>query len=94
MKLEELKKISSPNEVLKKAREMYGKDIEIAVSTRKDKKYMIKNPEGKWIHFGSTMEDYTKHKDNKRLEAFRNRNNKWKDNDKYSPSYLSYWLLW
>jgi len=35
-------------------------------SSRKDKKYMLVTPENKKIHFGSNMENYTIHKDDKR----------------------------
>lgn len=93
MKINDLLKISDPIEVFKKAKQIYGQNVPIAISTKKDKKYMIFH-NNKWIHFGSTMEDYTRHKDKKRLEAFKNRNKKWATADKYSPSYMSYWILW
>ena len=93
MKLEELKKISNPDKVYKKFKKMGFKGT-ISVSTRKDKKYMVISPDGKKVHFGSTMEDYTYHNDKDRLNNFRNRNKKWKDYPIYSPAYLSYYLLW
>jgi len=56
---------------------------------------MVKNPQGKWIHFGQMgYEDYTKHKDETRRDNFRKRNAKWSKAEKYSPAWLSYWLLW
>lgn len=86
---------SVPSVVYRKAREMFGNDVEIKESTRKDKKYMLKSPAGRWIHFGQMgYEDYSKHKNLMRREAFRLRNKKWKDADTYTPAYLSYWLLW
>jgi len=64
-------------------------------SSKKDKKYMVEDPDGKMIHFGqSKMEDFTYHKDTKRQKAFLNRNRKWKDFPKYSPAFLAYHLLW
>ncbi len=65
------------------------------VSTRKNSKYMILNPQGKWIHFGRMgMEDYTKHGDEQRLMNFRKRNKRWANAAMFSPAYLSYYLLW
>jgi len=61
----------------------------------KIKKYMVIHPiTNKLIHFGSTMEDYTKHKDDIRKKSFLKRNAKWDKSDKFSPGYLSYNLLW
>ena len=66
-KYNELKKFSNPTIVKKKAVEIFGKDVKLAVSTRKQNKYMILNPHtDKWVHFGGfnpPMEDYTKHRD-------------------------------
>jgi IS4 transposase len=96
MQLKDLVKISSPKEVYKKFLEFrYDKYTNIYVSTRKDKKYMVIHPiTNKKIHFGSTMQDYTKHKDDIRKNAFLKRNAKWANADKFSPAYLSYNLLW
>ena len=56
---------------------------------------MVQNPEGKWIHFGFYgMEDFTKHRNLRRRDAFRIRNAKWATAPKWSPSWMSYWLLW
>jgi len=56
---------------------------------------MIQDNNNKWIHFGDiNMEDATFHKDPIRIKKFKQRNKRWADADKYSPSYLSYWLLW
>ena len=71
MKYEDLIKISDPYTVFSKFKEIYPCDSHIAISTRKNKKYMIYNPEkDKYIHFGSTMEDYTKHQDQQRRIIF------------------------
>ena len=55
MKYEDLIKISDPYKVYIKFKEIYPCVSHIAISTRKNKKYMIYNPEkDKYIHFGST----------------------------------------
>ena len=96
MQLKDLVKISDPKEVYRKFLELgYDKYTNIYVSTRKDKKYMVIHPiTNKKIHFGSTMEDYTKHKDDIRKKSFLTRNAKWNKLDKFSSGYLSYNLLW
>jgi hypothetical protein len=95
MKYEDLIKISDPYKVYIKFIETYPCDSEIKISTRKDKKYMIYNPDkGKWFHFGSTMEDYTKHQDQQRRINFLIRNQRWAEADMYSAAYASYNLLW
>tara|TARA_R110000764_G_scaffold207411_1_gene292968 strand:- start:287 stop:571 length:285 start_codon:yes stop_codon:yes gene_type:complete len=91
-------KYSDPDDVLKKAKKYLGDDVEIFISSRKGKKYMVKNPDGKLIHFGALgYEDFTKHKDNKRRDNYLKRATKirgnWKDN-KYSPNNLSINILW
>ena len=88
--------VSNPDTVFRKAKEIYGDDVELYFSTHKDKKYMIRNPEtGKFIHFGAMgMTDYTKHRDEGRRWRFQQRNKKWKDADPYSPAFMAYYLLW
>ena len=68
----------------------------LAISTRKNKKYMIINPvTSKYVHFGEMgYTDFTKHKDEKRRMLFMNRNSKWKNAKPYTPAFLSYYLLW
>lgn len=87
---------SNPEIVLKNAKKIYGNDVEIDYSTKKNKKYMIKNPNNnEWVHFGAMdYEDYTKHKDKKRREAFLVRNHKWADAPLYSPSFMAFYILW
>jgi hypothetical protein len=99
-KYNELKKFSNPNIVKKKAVEIFGKDVKIAVSTRKGKKYMIQDPQGRWVHFGGfnpPMEDYTKHQDPERRRRYLARATKirgeWASNP-YSSNSLSLSLLW
>ncbi len=93
-----IEEYSNPQMVFQKAKMMYGDDVEIKLSTRKDKKYMLLNPNNnKWVHFGTMkppMEDYTKHKDKIRRDKFRIRNKKWSTQDEYTPGFLSYYLLW
>ena len=56
---------------------------------------MIYNPNTcKWFHFGSTMEDFTRHGDSERSERFLTRNNRFKNYSMYTPAYSSYYLLW
>ena len=56
---------------------------------------MVRNPNGKLIHFGDMRyEDYTKHKDIKRRERFRQRNKYWESSYFWTPAYLSWYLLW
>jgi len=97
-KKERLEKYSDPTQVFKKAREYLGKDVIIEISGRKDKKYMVKTPEGKWVHFGQMgYEDFTKHKNLKRRQNYLTRSTNikgdWKKN-KYSPNNLSIHILW
>ncbi len=90
-KITELKKWSNFDKV-KKIGKIYNLDIQI--STRKDKKYMIIH-NNKKIHFGEMgYEDFTKHLDSHRAELFRKRNAKWADAEKFSPAFLSYYILW
>jgi len=90
-KLQELRKYSDPAEVAKIGKKL---NLEIFVSTRKDKKYMVKIGD-KVIHFGQmNYEDYTKHKDVKRRDLFRKRNHKWATYPKDSAGWLAYHILW
>ena len=95
-KFRELLKVSDPKEVDRRAEEYYGRPTYL--STRKYKKYMILDDEGKWRHFGDIRyTDGTRHKDITRIINYRNRMNgvkgNWKD-DEYSPNMLSLRLLW
>ena len=91
-KLKELRNFSDPDYVINKAKTMgLNKCPE---SSRKDKKYMVFDGR-KMVHFGQMgYEDATKHHDLDRINRFRNRNRKWEFSPKYSPAYLSWFLLW
>ena len=87
--------VSNPEIVLKQLKKYYGNDVDLYLSSSKNKKYMIFNEDGKKIHFGDLRyADYTKTKDKQRRENFRNRNKRWADADKYTPAHLSFYLLW
>jgi GTPase Era involved in 16S rRNA processing len=98
-KLKELMKISNPAKVLKNAIKYFNNpNVKIYVSSKKDKKYMIIGLNGKAVHFGQIgYEDYTKHNDLNRRNAYLARATKIKgnwENDPYSPNSLSIHLLW
>lgn len=81
--------------VLKSLHKFYGKNVDLYLSSRKDKKFMVKNPEDKWVHFGQAgASDYHIHKDAKRRERFRTRNARWANSEKWTPAHLSYYVLW
>jgi hypothetical protein len=94
----EILKWSNPLQVRKMADKYLGKDIQVYLSSKKDKKYMVQNPEGKWIHFGQMeFQDFTKHQDLKRRKSYLSRTanmrGEWKDNP-YSANNLSRNILW
>ena len=94
MKPDKLKQISNPAEVKRKFNSASYNGT-LAVSNRADKKYVYTSDKtGKKIHFGSTMSDYTSHKDKKRQASFKARNAAWKSAPKESAANLSYKLLW
>ena len=75
-----------------------GPNAKLEPSTRKNKKWMLKRPDGKYVHFGdSRYEDFTQHKDEERRKQYLARSGKiignWR-NDKYSPNSLSRAILW
>ena len=86
------------DQVIKNAKLFLGNDVIILPSTRKNKKFMVLNPDNKYVHFGDNRyEDFTQHKDKDRQQKYLNRSSKikgnWKDN-KYSPNNLSINILW
>ena len=98
MKLSELKKISDPDEVFRRFKKYKGGDnATIDISHRDDKKYMVRVDGKRLIHFGSKLEDFTKHGDEKRRLSYLARSGgikgDWR-NDKWSPNMLSRSLLW
>jgi hypothetical protein len=92
-KRQELKKYSDFEKVKEKAKKLGLNPV--GISSKKDKKYMIFDKNGDVKHFGQMLyQDFTKHEDESKREAFRNRNWRWEHADKYSPAYLAYHLLW
>lgn len=97
-KSNEIWKWSNPEKVRIIANNYLGKNIPVYLSNKSKKKYMVKNPNNKWIHFGQlNYSDFTHHnnlirRDNY-LKRSKNINGNWK-NDKYSANNLSRNLLW
>ena len=94
----DLKKYSTPSIAQKRANEYFGYFVKLHRSTRKEKKYQIQDPSGKWIHFGQRgYQDFTKHHDKKRRQRYLTRATKihgnWKKNP-YSPNNLAIHILW
>ena len=86
------------NQVIKNAKSYLGNDVIILPSTRKNKKFMIMNPDNKYVHFGDKRyEDFTQHKNKDRQQNYLKRSSNiksnWKNN-KYSPNNLSMNILW
>lgn len=81
----------------KLANHIYGQPVDI--STRKFKKYMIKDPlSNQYVHFGDVRyEDFLYHKNPIRRHSYLQRSAKinglWKKDD-YSPNNLSRRILW
>ena len=93
--MDRIYEVSNPELVLKQLKKYYGNEIDLYLSTSRNKKYMVYNEDGKKIHFGDLrFSDYTKTKNKLKRDSFRNRNKKWKDADKFTPAHLSYYLLW
>jgi len=97
-KYKELLKYSNPSIVKHKLNKYMGTPTELFVSSRNDKKYMIKTPDDRWVHFGQMKySDYSKHQDDNRRRNYllraSNIKGDWKSN-KYSPNNLSMNILW
>jgi len=92
-KLTELYKYSDPEEVNRRAMLLHLNVVH--PSSRANKKYMVFDGH-RMIHFGAFpgYEDATYHKDERRIANFRKRNHKWANAPAYSPSWLSWNLLW
>ena len=91
-KLKELRNYSDPEYVMQKAKMMGLNPVH--ESSRKDKKYMVFDGRT-MVHFGQMgYEDATKHNDLDRINRFKKRNWKWQNSPKYSPAWLSWFLLW
>jgi TFIIF-interacting CTD phosphatase-like protein len=71
-------------------------------SEKKDKKFKVKTPSGKVIHFGNSLyEDFTQHKDEKRRKSYcarsagiRNKQGKLTKDNKESANYYARRHLW
>ena len=91
-KYEQLKEFSDPEIVAHKAQELGLNPMN--ESSRKDKKFMVFDGH-KMQHFGQMgYYDYTRTLDKEKRDRFRKRNHKWANSPKYSPAWLSYYLLW
>ena len=93
----DISSISNPTTVFRLFKTYKGDDdATITISPRAGKKYMVK-VDGRTIHFGSNMPDFTKHGDPTRRERYLKRalgiKGNWRQ-DKYSPNNLSVNLLW
>jgi hypothetical protein len=98
MSKKSIRKYSNPTQVYRLAKKYLGKTAKIGLSTKKEKKYMVKTPDGKIVHFGQMgYEDFTKHKNKTRRKNYLTRargiKGDWKKN-KYSPNNLAIHLLW
>lgn len=95
--VKDIKKISNPTKVAANFKRYKGNDdAKLELSERVDKKYKV-IVGGKSIHFGSTMEDYTKHGSESRKKSYLARANGIKGDwrkDKYSKNNLAINLLW
>jgi len=91
-------KYSNPKKSQKLAFKYFGKNAVIYRSTRKNKKYMIKDQDNHWVHFGQIpYEDFTKHKNITRRKNYLTRSGKIKGNwksHKYSANNLARKILW
>lgn len=93
-----IEKYSNPAKVRAAFNRYKGSDdATLSLSTRKDKKYMVKH-DGKTTHFGAAnMEDFTKNNDADRRKNYLARSGgiggNWKK-DKYSANNLARHLLW
>tara|TARA_R100000951_G_scaffold52076_1_gene43832 strand:- start:3226 stop:3546 length:321 start_codon:yes stop_codon:yes gene_type:complete len=91
-------KYTNPKIAQKKAYSYLGNTGILYKSTRKDKKYMVKDDKDKWVHFGALpYEDYTKHRNKIRRKSYLSRATNirgdwWKN--KYSPNCLAINILW
>lgn len=98
-KLKELIKYSDPQKAQENAFKYLGKDALLYISTIPKKKFMIYDPnKNKYISFGQMgFEDFTKHGDERRRQAFMKRTahsrGDWKNNP-YSPNNLSREIIW
>ena len=92
--------VSNVTTVKQNMKKYFKKNVpELFLSNRKNKKYMILDPNSnKFVHFGALgYGDYTVHNDRQRQKNYISRASNIKGNwkaDKYSPNNLSLYLLW
>jgi hypothetical protein len=92
-----INEISNPAKVRANFRKYKGNDdAKLELSEKKDKKYKV-IVDGKTIHFGSTMPDFTKTADEAKRKSYLARakgiKGDWKAN-KYSKNNIAIHLLW
>ena len=88
-------KETDPQQAQRMLHRFYGARAVLQRSTRQDKKYMVQDPAGHWVHFGQKgYQDYTAHKDKDRRANFRKRNAHWAHAAKWTPAHLAYYVLW
>ena len=92
-----INEISNPSKVRANFRKYKGNDsAKLELSEKKDKKYKV-IVDGKTVHFGSTMPDFTQHGSKTRQKSYLARakgiKGDWKSN-KYSANNLAIHLLW
>jgi hypothetical protein len=97
-KYQELLKYSDPARVSKNALEYFGENVPIYVSSKPNKKYMLRDNTGKIVHFGEIgFFDFTRHLNQELQRKYLKRamaiNGNWYKN-KYSPNMLAINLLW
>ena len=94
-----VRQFSNPEVVYKKAKKYLGNDVQIKLSDKPLKKFMVYDPNlKKWVYFGQIgFQDFTKHLDPIRRENYlrrtANMRGNWKKN-KYSANNLSRNILW
>ena len=99
LKYKELLKVSDPEKVLKNLKKYLGDDVKLYISNTKMHKYYVINPNNNHkVNFGNmNYQDYTRHNDKDRREAYLRRSEgikgNWRDN-KYSPNNISRVGLW
>lgn len=96
--VENLANISNYTKVRANFERYAGSDnVVLKRSEKADKKYKVIIDGKRTVHFGSKLEDYTKHQDETRRKRYLARakaiQGKWKD-DKYSANSLAINLLW
>nr|QYA18540.1 DUF5754 protein [Clandestinovirus] len=72
--------------------------IVLSKSSKKDKKWMVRLPSGKTVHFGAAgYQDYTQHKDTERKRRYiirHQKREKWSKAGVTTAGFWSRWILW